>query len=46
METYLKAVKLFRNDQKNSGEPEYSQVCAEGPLVAVRVCVLQLSHRV
>ncbi|GAB5572078.1 cytoplasmic aconitate hydratase [Prionailurus iriomotensis] len=26
METYLKAVKLFRNDQKNSGEPEYSQV--------------------
>ncbi|KAF5911500.1 hypothetical protein HPG69_000792, partial [Diceros bicornis minor] len=26
METYLKAVKLFRNDQNNSGEPEYSQV--------------------
>uniref|UniRef100_A0A2K6DAM6 Iron responsive element binding protein 2 n=1 Tax=Macaca nemestrina TaxID=9545 RepID=A0A2K6DAM6_MACNE len=26
METYLKAVKLFRNDQNSSGEPEYSQV--------------------
>ncbi|XP_035869095.1 iron-responsive element-binding protein 2 [Phyllostomus discolor] len=26
METYLKAVKLFRNDQSSSGEPEYSEV--------------------
>ncbi|XP_054444771.1 iron-responsive element-binding protein 2 [Pteronotus mesoamericanus] len=26
METYLKAVKLFRNDQNTLGEPEYSQV--------------------
>ncbi|XP_015421668.1 PREDICTED: iron-responsive element-binding protein 2 [Myotis davidii] len=26
METYLKAVKLFRSDQSDSGEPEYSQV--------------------
>uniref|UniRef100_A0A452U4H1 Iron-responsive element-binding protein 2 n=1 Tax=Ursus maritimus TaxID=29073 RepID=A0A452U4H1_URSMA len=26
METYLKAVKLFRHDQDNSGEPAYSQV--------------------
>ncbi|EPQ12818.1 Iron-responsive element-binding protein 2 [Myotis brandtii] len=26
METYLKAVKLFRSDQGDSGEPEYSQV--------------------
>ncbi|XP_054550698.1 iron-responsive element-binding protein 2 isoform X2 [Talpa occidentalis] len=26
METYLKAVKLFRNNQNDSGEPEYSQV--------------------
>lgn len=27
METYLKAVKLFRHDQDSSGEPAYSQVC-------------------
>ncbi|KAF4017905.1 hypothetical protein G4228_009478 [Cervus hanglu yarkandensis] len=26
MEAYLKAVKLFRDEQDNSGEPEYSQV--------------------
>ncbi|XP_059533963.1 iron-responsive element-binding protein 2 isoform X2 [Myotis daubentonii] len=26
METYLKAVKLFRSDQSDSGAPEYSQV--------------------
>ncbi|XP_070256724.1 iron-responsive element-binding protein 2 [Myotis yumanensis] len=26
METYLKTVKLFRSDQGDSGEPEYSQV--------------------
>ncbi|XP_036211149.1 iron-responsive element-binding protein 2 isoform X4 [Myotis myotis] len=26
METYLKAVRLFRSDQSDSGEPEYSQV--------------------
>ncbi|KFQ64728.1 Iron-responsive element-binding protein 2, partial [Phaethon lepturus] len=26
MEAYLKAVKLFRNDESSSGEPEYSQV--------------------
>lgn len=26
METYLKAVKLFRNEQSDAGEPEYSQV--------------------
>ncbi|XP_006104566.1 iron-responsive element-binding protein 2 [Myotis lucifugus] len=26
METYLKAVKLFRSDQGDAGEPEYSQV--------------------
>ncbi|XP_077703965.1 iron-responsive element-binding protein 2 isoform X3 [Canis aureus] len=26
VETYLKAVKLFRHDQDNSGEPTYSQV--------------------
>ena len=26
MEAYLKAVKLFRNEQDNLGEPEYSQV--------------------
>lgn len=26
VETYLKAVKLFRHDQDNSGEPAYSQV--------------------
>ncbi|XP_039714271.1 iron-responsive element-binding protein 2 [Pteropus medius] len=26
VETYLKAVKLFRDDQNDSGEPEYSQV--------------------
>lgn len=30
METYLKAVKLFRHDQDNSGEPAYSQVCVGG----------------
>uniref|UniRef100_A0ABI7XFA7 Iron-responsive element-binding protein 2 n=1 Tax=Felis catus TaxID=9685 RepID=A0ABI7XFA7_FELCA len=34
METYLKAVKLFRNDQKNSGEPEYSQVGFKGFQIA------------
>lgn len=26
-EAYLKAVKLFRNDEGSSREPQYSQVC-------------------
>lgn len=33
VETYLKAVKLFRHDQDNSGEPTYSQVHEKQPPV-------------